>query len=81
METTDKAANSAHESFDKFASTTNQAAEKLGEKDVHLKYAEQQLMENCRAYVHDNPNIAGYRGGDRISAEPRVERPLDRQTS
>jgi len=31
METIDKAANSAHESFDKFASTTNQAAEKLGE--------------------------------------------------
>ena len=42
METIDKAANSAHESFDKFASTTNQTAEKLGEKDVHLKNVEQQ---------------------------------------
>ena len=33
METTNKAANSAHESFDKFASATNQAVEALGEKD------------------------------------------------
>jgi len=55
MDTIDKAADSAHESFDKFASTTNQAAEKLGEKDVHLKYAEQQLMKNCRNYVRYNP--------------------------
>jgi ElaB/YqjD/DUF883 family membrane-anchored ribosome-binding protein len=55
METIDKAANSAHESFDKFASTTNQAPEKLGEKDVHLKNVEQQLMKNCRNYVRYNP--------------------------
>ena len=55
METIDKAANSAHESFDKFASTTNQAAETLGEKDVHLKHAEQQLLKNCRNYVRHNP--------------------------
>ena len=55
METIDKAANSAYESFDKFASTTNQATEKLGEKDVHLKYAEQQLMKNFRNYVRYNP--------------------------
>ena len=55
MEAIDKTANSAHESFDKFASTTNQAAEKLGEKDVHLKYAEQQLMKNCCGYISDNP--------------------------
>ena len=55
METIDKAANSAHESFDKFASTTNQAAETLGEKDVHLKHAEQQLLKNCRNYVRYNP--------------------------
>ena len=31
METTGKAANSAHKSFDKFASTTNQAVEAFGE--------------------------------------------------
>ena len=55
METTDKAANSAHKSFDKFASTTNQAAEALGEKGEQLKNAEQQLMEDCRVYVRDNP--------------------------
>ena len=55
METIDKAANSAHESFDKFASTTNQAAEALGEKGEQLKNAEQQLMKNCRNYVRYNP--------------------------
>ena len=55
METTNKAANSAHESFDKFASATNQATEALGKKGGQLKNAEQQLMEDCRAYVHDNP--------------------------
>ena len=55
METTDKAANSAHESFDKFASTTNQAAETLGEKDDPLKNAEEQLMKNCLSYVRYNP--------------------------
>ena len=55
METIDKAANSAHESVDKLASSTNQAAEALGEKGVHLKHTEQQLMEECRGYVRDNP--------------------------
>ena len=55
MEAIDKTANSEHESFDKFASTTNQAAETLGEKDVHLKHAEQQLLKNCRNYVRYNP--------------------------
>jgi ElaB/YqjD/DUF883 family membrane-anchored ribosome-binding protein len=55
METIDKAANSAHEAVDKVASATNQAAEALGEKGEQLKHAEQQLMENCRGYVRDNP--------------------------
>ena len=57
METTDKAANSAYKSFDKFASTTNQAAEALGEKgDPHqLKKAEEQLMKNYLNYVRYNP--------------------------
>lgn len=55
METTDKAAISAYESFDKFACTTHQATETLGEKDMHLKYAEQQLMKNFRNYVRYNP--------------------------
>jgi ElaB/YqjD/DUF883 family membrane-anchored ribosome-binding protein len=55
METIDKAANSAHEAFDRSANATNQAAETLGEKDVHLKHAEQQLLKNCRNYVRYNP--------------------------
>ena len=55
METTDKAANSAYESFDKIASSTNQAAEALGEKGDPLKKAEEQLMKNCCGYISDNP--------------------------
>ena len=57
METTDKAANSAHESFDTFASTTHQAAQALNEKGDPLKKAEQQLMKNFRNYVRYNPWI------------------------
>jgi ElaB/YqjD/DUF883 family membrane-anchored ribosome-binding protein len=55
MEKIDKAANSANEAIDKAASATNQATEALGKKGGQLKNAEQQLMEDCRAYVHDNP--------------------------
>ena len=55
METIDKASKSAHEAVDKIASAGNQAAETLGEKGEQLKNAEQQLVENCRSYVRDNP--------------------------
>jgi ElaB/YqjD/DUF883 family membrane-anchored ribosome-binding protein len=55
METINKASKSAHEAVDKIASATNQAAETLGEKGERMKNAEQQLMENCRCYVRDNP--------------------------
>ena len=55
METTDKASHSAHETVDKIANATNQAAEALGEKGEQLKNAEQQLMESFRGYVQDNP--------------------------
>jgi ElaB/YqjD/DUF883 family membrane-anchored ribosome-binding protein len=55
METTDEAANSTHEAFDRSANTTNQATETLGKKDVHLKHTEQQLLKNCRNYVRYNP--------------------------
>ena len=58
METIDKTTNSAYESFDRIASSTNQAAETLGEKDVHLKHAEQQLMKNFRNYVRYNPWVS-----------------------
>ena len=57
METTNEAANSAHESFDKFASTTNQAAEALDEKVDPMKKAEEQLMKNYLNYVRYNPWI------------------------
>ena len=55
METIDKASHSAHETVDKIANATNQAAEALGEKGEQLKNAEQQLMESCRGYVQANP--------------------------
>ncbi len=55
METIEKASKSAHEAVDKIASATNQAAEALEEKGNQLKNAEQQLMDNCRGYVRDNP--------------------------
>ncbi|MDP1771015.1 MAG: DUF883 domain-containing protein [Methylobacter sp.] len=55
METIDKASHSAHEAVDKIANATNQAAEAIGEKGTQLKNVEQQLMENCRGYVRDNP--------------------------
>ena len=55
METIDKASKSAHEAVDKIASAGNQAAETLGEKGEQLKNAEQQMVENCRSYVRDNP--------------------------
>lgn len=55
METIDKAANSAHEAVDRIANVTTQAVEAIGEKGEQLKNSEQQLVENCRRYVHDNP--------------------------
>ena len=58
MEIIDKAANSANEALDKVVSATNQAAEMLGEKDMHLKLAEQQLMKNFRNYVRYNPWVS-----------------------
>jgi ElaB/YqjD/DUF883 family membrane-anchored ribosome-binding protein len=55
METIDTAANSANEAIDKAASATSQTTEALGKKGEQLKNAEQQLMEDCRVYVRDNP--------------------------
>lgn len=55
METIDNASHSAHEAIDKIASASNHAAEAIGEKGEQLKNVEQQLMENCRVYVRDNP--------------------------
>ncbi len=55
METIDNVSHSAHETVDKIANASNQAAEAIGEKRAQLKNAEQQLVENCRGYVRDNP--------------------------
>jgi len=55
VETIDNVSHSAHETVDKIANATNQAAEAIGEKGAQLKNAEQQLVENCRGYVRDNP--------------------------
>jgi len=55
VETIDNVSHSAHETVDKIANATNQAAEAIGEKGAQLKNAEQQLVENCRDYVRDNP--------------------------
>ena len=55
MDITDKVSHSAHEAYDKIADVTSQAAEALGEKGEQLKNAEQQLIEDCRVYVRDNP--------------------------
>ena len=55
METIDNVSHSAHEAVDKIANATNQAAEAISEKGAQLKNVEQQLMENCRGYVRDNP--------------------------
>ena len=55
MKTIDKAADSAHEAYDKIANATGHAAKALGEKGEQLKNAEQQLLKNCRSYISDNP--------------------------
>jgi ElaB/YqjD/DUF883 family membrane-anchored ribosome-binding protein len=55
MEKIDKAANSAHEAIDKATRATNQATEALDKKSEQLKNAEQQIVEDCRVYVRDNP--------------------------
>jgi len=55
MDITDKVSHSAHEAYDKIADATSQAAEALGEKGEQLKNAEQQIMEDCRVYVRENP--------------------------
>lgn len=54
-ETIDKVKSGAHEAVDKAANAANQAADALGKKGEQLKNAEQQLVENCRGYIHENP--------------------------
>lgn len=52
---TNKAPDSVHEAIDKIANLAYQAAEAFGGKEDPLKNAEQQLVNNYRSYIHDNP--------------------------
>jgi ElaB/YqjD/DUF883 family membrane-anchored ribosome-binding protein len=55
MDTIEKATNSAHETVNKMADVSNQAVDAISEKGEQLKKAEEQMMDNCRGYIHDNP--------------------------
>jgi ElaB/YqjD/DUF883 family membrane-anchored ribosome-binding protein len=44
--------------MDKVAHATEQAGEALSEKDEQLHKIEQNLIKNCRGYVHHNPIVS-----------------------
>jgi ElaB/YqjD/DUF883 family membrane-anchored ribosome-binding protein len=48
----------AHETVDNVANATIQAADVLDLKSTQLKNTEQEYVENCRSYVHENPLTA-----------------------
>lgn len=54
-ETIDRVKTGAHEAVDRAASATSHAAEAVAKKGEQLKNAEQQFVEDCRGYIHDNP--------------------------
>lgn len=54
-ETIDKVSHSAHETVDKIAHVSYQTAEVLGEKGEQLRTAEQQMVEDYRTYIRENP--------------------------
>jgi ElaB/YqjD/DUF883 family membrane-anchored ribosome-binding protein len=54
-ETIDRVKTGAHEAVDKAASATSQAAEAVAKKGEQLRNAEQQFVEDCRGYIHENP--------------------------
>jgi ElaB/YqjD/DUF883 family membrane-anchored ribosome-binding protein len=54
-ETIDRVKSGAHEAVDKAADAATQAAGAIGQKGEQLKNAEQQFVEDCRGYIHDNP--------------------------
>lgn len=54
-ETIDKVSHSAHEAVDKIADMSYQTAEALGEKGEQLRTAEEEWIENYRAYIRENP--------------------------
>ena len=51
----DRIASGAHQAVDKIADVATQAAETLGVKGGQMKQAQARLMEDCSAYVRDNP--------------------------
>jgi ElaB/YqjD/DUF883 family membrane-anchored ribosome-binding protein len=54
-ETIDRLKSGAHEAVDKAANATSQAADAIGQKGEQLKNAEQQFVEDCLGYIHENP--------------------------
>jgi ElaB/YqjD/DUF883 family membrane-anchored ribosome-binding protein len=54
-ETVNRLRSGAHDAVDKVANATTQAADALSQKGEQLKNAEQQFVENCRGYIHENP--------------------------
>jgi len=51
-------ASGAHRAVDSIAGAAGQAAETLGVKGEQIKNAQARAMEQCRAYVRDNPVTA-----------------------
>jgi ElaB/YqjD/DUF883 family membrane-anchored ribosome-binding protein len=58
METIDTVVGSAHEAIDKVADATHQAADALGDKGQQFKHVEEQLLEDYREYVRENPVLS-----------------------
>lgn len=54
-ETIDRVKSGAHEAVDRAADAATQAADVIGQKGEQLKNAEQQFVEDCRGYIHENP--------------------------
>jgi len=54
-ETIDRVKSGANEAVDKVANATSQAAGAIGQKGEQLKNTEQQFVEDCRGYIHENP--------------------------
>lgn len=54
-ETIGKVSNSAHKAVDKIATMSYQTVEVLGEKGEQLRTAEEELVEDYREYIRDNP--------------------------
>jgi ElaB/YqjD/DUF883 family membrane-anchored ribosome-binding protein len=57
-ETIGRVQSGVHETVDKVADATRHAAESLEKKSAQLKNAEQQFVEDCRGYMHENPVTA-----------------------